>query len=157
MSTPEQQQPQFMLQRIYIKDTSFEVPHAPEIFLMNWQPKVDIELQNSAQALNTDVYEVTVLVTVTAKVEDKIAFIAEIKQGGIFTISGIPQEQVQQILGITCPNILFPYVREAISSLVTKGSFPQLLIEPINFETLYYQQMQQQNTQPANEETEIAH
>lgn len=153
MSTPEQNEPQFVLQRIYLKDVSFEVPHAPEVFLMNWQPKVDIELQTSSQALNENAYEVIVFVTVTAKVEEKVAFIAEVKQGGVFSISGIPEEQVKQILGITCPNILFPYIREEVSSLVTKGSFPQLLIEPINFEALY----QQQSAQTVATEIETAH
>lgn len=158
MSIPEQNQPQFLLQRIYLKDVSFEAPIAPEIFLMNWQPKVDIELQTTSQSLNTETYEVTVFVTVTAKVEEKVAFIVEIKQGGIFSIVGVPEEQIKQILGITCPNILFPYVREAISDLVTKGSFPQLLIEPINFEALYQQQqLQQQNPSSATIEAETTH
>lgn len=143
MSATEQNQPQFLLQRIYLKDVSFEAPHTPEIFLGNWQPKVDIELQTNSRLLNPDVYEVEIFVTVTAKIEEKVAFLVEIKQGGIFTITGIPEEQTKQILGITCPNILFPYVREAVSDIVTKGSFPQFLIEPINFEVLYQQQQQQ--------------
>jgi len=151
MSTPEQNQPQFLLQRIYLKDVSFEAPHTPEIFLVNWQPKVDIELQTSSQSLNPETYEVVVFVTVTAKVEEKVAFIVEIKQAGIFSITGIPEEQTKQVLGSTCPNILFPYIREAISDLVTKGSFPQLLIEPINFEALYQQQQLQQQNPPAAE------
>ena len=155
MSSPEQNQPQFVLQRIYLKDISFEVPHAPDVFLINWQPKVDIELQTSSEAINENVYEVMIFVTVTAQLEEKVAFIAEVKQAGIFSIAGIPEEQLKQVLGITCPNILFPFVREAISDLVTKGSFPQLLLEPINFEALYQQQLQ--NPPTATAETDIAH
>src|SRR5687768_17327708 len=120
MSTPESNQPQFVLQRIYLKDASFEAPSIPEIFLTTWQPKVNLELQNNFQQVSPGVYEATIAVTVTARVEEKIAFLVEIKQAGIFTLNGFPDEQQQQILAITCPNILFPYAREAVSDLVTK-------------------------------------
>lgn len=157
MSTPEENQTQFMLQRLYLKDASFEAPNIPEVFLANWQPKVDLALQNNFQLLSPGVFEASISVTVTARVEEKIAFLVEIKQAGIFSLSGFPEDQEQQILAITCPNILFPYAREAVSDLVTKASFPQLLLEPVNFEALYYQQQNEAAKAAPVEATETTH
>ncbi|CAM4438367.1 MAG: Protein-export protein SecB [Legionellaceae bacterium] len=144
MSTIEQNQPQFVLQRIYLKDASFEVPHAPEIFLTQWEPKIDINLETFAKNIGENTYESLIFVSVTASVDDKIAFIAEVKQAGIFSIANIPEDQINPILNITCANIIFPFLRSALCDLIVKGSFPQFLIDPINFEVLYQQQVENQ-------------
>lgn len=141
-----QQAPQLELgiQRIYIKDVSFETPNSPEIFTAEWKPNMDINLGTETKKLSDNIFEVVLKVTVTVKSEDKTAFLAEVHQAGIFMIKGLEESQLAPVFGITCPNILFPYVREAISDLVNKGSFPQLVLSPINFEALFAQQMQQQ-------------
>ncbi|MCD6048420.1 MAG: protein-export chaperone SecB [Gammaproteobacteria bacterium] len=141
----------FSIQRVYLKDCSFEVPHSPEIFRIEWQPNVEFELQILTQALADDVFEVIVAGTVTATVDKKVAFLAEVKQAGIFTLKNIPEEQMPLLLNIVCPNILFPYFRETVSSLTARGTFPQLTLDPINFEALYQQRLAQQATGNADE------
>lgn len=131
----------FSIQRIYLKDCSFETPHAPEIFREEWQPKVDFELQIMTQQLDVETYEVSIWGTTTANMNGKIAFLAEAKQAGIFTLRNIPTDQIPLLLNITCPTILFPYFRETISNLISRGSFPQLILDPINFEALYQQKI----------------
>ena len=138
------QEPQFKLQRIYCKDISFETPNSPSMFLGEWKPQMDLQLNTGMQKLDDDNYEVVLTVTVTVKSGDKTAFLAEVQQGGIFNITGVPEEQMNPVIGITCPNILFPYAREVVSDLVNRGSFPQLLLAPVNFEAIYAQQAQQQ-------------
>ena len=150
----EEQKKTFQLQRVYLKDTSFECPGAPEIFLQDWKPKMNVQLNSTARRLGEgNEYEVEITVTVTAKAEDekRTFYLVEVKQAGIFTIIGIDGEEQQQLLGAYCPNLLFPYAREVVSDLVAKGSFPQMLLQPINFEALYLQQreQQQQNTESA--------
>jgi preprotein translocase subunit SecB len=135
--------PQFGLQRIYIKDVSFETPHSPGIFREQWKPDMSLNLNTQVQELGEDLFEVTLSITVTVKSDEKTAFLAEVQQAGIFLIRGVPKEQMGPVVGITCPNILFPYARETISDLATRGSFPQLLLQPINFEALYAQRLQQ--------------
>lgn len=137
---------QFSIQRIYLKDCSFETPNSPDVFRIDWQPRVDFELQILHNELQAGVYEVIVAGTVTAKLDDKIAFLAEVKQAGVFTIQNIPAEQIPVILNVVAPNVLFPYFREAVSNLTVRGSFPQLSLDPINFEALYAQRIQQQLT-----------
>jgi preprotein translocase subunit SecB len=141
---PDEKKPQpeqrFEIQRLYIKDLSFESPNAPALFQTEWQPEVNIDLNVGHQALEDGNYEVVLTVTVTTKGGEKTAFLAEVKQAGIFTIAGFPKEQLDHMLGAFCPNILYPYAREAISDVVTRGSFPQLLLSPINFDALYQQQ-----------------
>ncbi len=132
------------IQRIYIKDVSFETPNSPEIFTAEWKPNMDINLGTETKKISDNIFEVVLKVTVTVKSEEKTAFLAEVHQAGIFMIKGLEESQLAPVFGITCPNILFPYVREAISDLVNKGSFPQLVLSPINFEVLFAQQMQQQ-------------
>lgn len=134
----------FSIQRIYLKDCSFETPHTPEVFQLNWQPNVDFELHINHQKLNDEVYEVVVAGTAVATIEGKTAFLAEVKQAGIFTLRNIPEDQIPLLLNIVCPNIIFPYFREAISNLTVRGSFPQLTLEPINFEALYQQRLAQE-------------
>jgi preprotein translocase subunit SecB len=135
---------EFSLQRIYLKDCSFETPHTPQIFRTDWQPQVTLELQTKTESLGEDSYEVVLGVTATAKVDDKVAFLIEVKQAGVFTIKDFSDEQRQEIMGLVCPGILFPYVREVVSNTIARGSFPQLLLDPINFEGLYRQQLEQQ-------------
>ena len=139
-------EPSFAIQRIYLKDCSFEAPTAPDIFRKDWQPNVEFELQVLQNKLADDVYEVIVAGTATAKIEDKVAFLAEVKQAGIFAMQHIPADQMPILLNVVCPNILFPYFRETISSLTTRGSFPQLTLDPINFEALYQQRLLQEST-----------
>jgi preprotein translocase subunit SecB len=135
---------EFSLQRIYLKDCSFETPNTPQIFRADWQPQVSLELQTKTEALGEDSYEVVLAVTATAKVDSKIAFLVEVKQAGIFTIKDFTDTQREEITGVVCPGILFPYIREVVSSTISRGSFPQLLLDPINFEALYRQQLEQQ-------------
>ena len=151
MSNDQEQQPaqqasqlELGIQRVYIKDVSFETPNSPEIFTAEWKPNMDINLGTETKKLSDNIFEVVLKVTVTVKSEEKTAFLAEVHQAGIFMIKGLEDSQLAPVFGITCPNILFPYVREAISDLVNKGSFPQLVLSPINFEALFAQQMQQQ-------------
>jgi preprotein translocase subunit SecB len=139
----QDQQPAFGIEKIYVKDLSLEIPGAPQIFIQREAPQVSIELTNAASKLEEGVYEVVITVTVTSKLQDKTVFLVEVAQAGIFQIRNVPQENIEMILGVTCPNILFPYAREAVSDLVTRGGFPPVLLNPINFEALYAQQKQQ--------------
>lgn len=134
----QQAQGQFALQRIYVKDLSFEAPHAPNTFLAAWQPEVNIELSTQAARLaDGQNYEVVLQLTVTVKNDNATAFLVEVKQAGIFLIEGVPEAQLQQLLGAYCPNVLFPYARETVSDVVARGSFPQLLLAPVNFDAVF--------------------
>lgn len=136
-------QAQFALQRIYIKDVSFESPKAPEIFREQWQPKVNLEINSSHKKLEEDLYEVVLQVTVTAKDEsDEVVYLTEIQQAGIFLVKGLEPEPLLQTLGAFCPGVLFPYARESIDGLVVKGSFPPLMLAPVNFDAIYAQSRQ---------------
>jgi len=149
----EEQKRAFQVQRIYVKDVSFEVPGAPEVFLESGQPKVSVQLGNQARKMNNADYEVVVEVTVTAEVNEKTAYIAEVKQAGVFTIKGAEQAEIDQLLGAYCPNLLFPYIREAIASLTGKGSFPPFHLQPINFDALYQQSQAKRAEAAAKNET----
>lgn len=138
------QQAGFSIEKIYLKDASLEIPNAPQIFTDRNQPQVGIELSNFAQQLEDNVFEVAIKVTVTSKIEDKTVFLVEVTQAGIFQIRGVPEENLEMIVGITCPNILFPYARESVSDLVVRAGFQPVLLNPINFEALFAQQKQQQ-------------
>ncbi len=140
-------QGQFAIQRVYVKDLSFEVPGAPKVFQSNWQPQINVQLSTEATALEGSYYEVVLGVTVTASLDDSIAFIAEIKQAGIFLMEHIPEEHLAQLLGAYCPNILFPFAREAIADVVARGSFPQLLLAPVNFDLVFAERQRQQAEQ----------
>lgn len=133
----------FDIQRIYIKDVSFETPNSPEIFLQEWKPKMDFQLGTEAHQIGENIYEVVIRVTVTTKVEEKTAFLAEVQQAGVFILKGFNDQEMAHMVGSYCPNILFPYIREAVSDLVVKGGFPQLLLAPVNFDALLAQHMQQ--------------
>ena len=133
-----QQGGQFALQRIYVKDLSFEAPGTPKAFTQPWKPEVNIEIGTGAtRAEDGKTFEVILTVTVTVKNEGSTAFIAEVKQAGIFFIDGVPDNQLGHVLGAFCPNVLFPYARETISDVVTRGSFPQLLLAPMNFDAVF--------------------
>lgn len=136
-------QPVFTIEKIYVKDASLESPNAPDIFLQREAPEVGIELGNTARAIGDGVFEVTITGTVTSKVGENVVFLVEVAQAGIFQIRNIPQENLEPILAVTCPNILFPYLREAVSDLVIRAGFPPVLLNPINFEALFIQQKQQ--------------
>ena len=135
----------FGIEKLYVKDASIEVPNAPQVYTNRTAPQVSVELANSASKLDNGVFEVSIKVTVTAKIEESTAFLVEVTQAGIFGIRGIPDENLEMILAITCPNILFPYAREAVSDMVTRAGFMPILLNPINFEALYAQQKMEEN------------
>jgi preprotein translocase subunit SecB len=152
-ATPEANATEFNIQRIYTKDISYESPNTPQLFREPWQPNVDVELNVNTVNLGEDNYEVKLSITTTVKCQDKMAFLAEVHQAGIFKIQGFPGPQLHRMLGSYCPNILFPYVREAISDLVVRGGFPPLYLTPINFDVLYEQQLQKQQESKTAETT----
>ncbi|MDC0067838.1 protein-export chaperone SecB [Gammaproteobacteria bacterium] len=134
------QESTFVLQRIYVKDVSFESPRSPEAFLKQWKPSVALELNSSNVSIGEDNFEVTLGLTVTAKNEaEEVIYLIELQQSGIFLIKGMTEEALGQTLGSFCPSVLFPYARESIDSIVTKGSFPPLMLAPVNFEAIYAQ------------------
>jgi len=145
------QQQQLSIHSIYLKDASFESPAAPGIFQSKAQPNIQINVGINTQQLGEDTHEVVLTVTATAKLDgDKTAFLAEVQQGGVFTLRGFGRDDLGPMLGIYCPNVLFPYAREAVANLVSKGGFPPLMLQPVNFEALYAQHLQQQG-RPAGE------
>ena len=148
--TEQNNESNFSIEKIYLKDVSFEAPAAPAGFTEEWSPSINMELNTQATSLDENVYDVELTITVTAKNNDKTSFLVEIKQCGIFIISGMDDATLNGMLGAYCPNLLFPYAREAISDLVTKGGFPQLLLAPVNFDALYAQHMQQADDQTVN-------
>lgn len=135
----EQQQPVFAIEKIYVKDLSLEIPNAPSIFLERDTPEINLQLGTKSQGIGEELYEVLLTVTVTAKIKDKIMFLVEAQQAGIFRIRHIPDEEIDPVLGIGCPNILFPYIREVVSDIVTRAGFPPVILNPVNFEALYNQ------------------
>jgi len=137
----EAQGPQFSLQRIYVRDLSFEAPKSPEIFRQEWTPSVELDLNTRQKPLEGDFHEVVLTLSVTVKTAGEVAFIAEVQQAGIFLISGLDAAAMSHTLGAFCPNILFPYAREALDNLVTRGSFPALMLAPVNFDALYAQEL----------------
>jgi len=146
-----EQQGQFNIQKVYTKDISFEAPNSPKIFTEKWEPQNNLDLNTNASPIGENTYEVVLSLTVTAKLGETTAYLCEIHQAGIFSIEGFSDSDLHGMLGSFCPNILFPYAREAVSDIVTRGGFPQLLLAPINFDALYQQHMQQ--AQAAETET----
>lgn len=129
---------QLLLQKIYLKDASLEVPLAPQIYTRAWQPQIDVQITTGLQPLSAEQHQVLLSVTVTAKLQQDVAFLAEVHQAGIFLIKGAAESaERQRMLGTECPNILFPFVRETVAELVARGGFPQLLLQPVDFESLY--------------------
>ncbi|MBL8484517.1 MAG: protein-export chaperone SecB [Rhodocyclaceae bacterium] len=143
----ESEQPVFSIEKIYVKDMSLEIPHAPQIFLMREQPAVEVQLHSEGKKVDEGVYEVTLTVTVTAKVGEKTMFLTETAQAGIFQIRNVPDQEMDAVLSIGCPNILFPYAREVVSSTIARAGFPPVVLAPVNFEALYFQRLQEQQNQ----------
>ncbi|MDG6778584.1 protein-export chaperone SecB [Thiomicrorhabdus sp. zzn3] len=141
------QQKKFIIQKIYTKDISFESPNTPGIFTAEFKPNLEVNLNVESKSLEEGVYHVVLRVTATTKVEEHTAFLCEVEQAGIFTLQGFNQEEMGYLLGAQCPNTLFPYARETVSDLVTRGGFPQLLLEPVNFEAMYHEHLQSQAAQ----------
>ena len=144
-----QAQPEFQIQRIYIKDVSFEAPNTPVGFQKEWNPEVKLDMDTQTQVLGQDVYEVALTLTVTCKLGEETAFLCEVKQAGIFTAANLDGTNLAHCLGAFCPNILFPYARETIASLVSRGSFPQLNLAPVNFDALFASHMAQLEAEQA--------
>jgi len=148
-----EQQPVFNIEKIYVKDLSLEVPNAPQVFMSQEAPQLEVQLSQNVQSLDGALFEVTLSVTVTAKAGEKTVFLVEAAQAGIFQIRNVPQTELDPILGMVCPNVLFPYARETISDTVNRAGFPPVLLAPVNFEALYQQRMAQQESP----KIEIAH
>lgn len=141
----EQLQPIFAIEKIYVKDLSLEIPNAPTIFLERETPEINMQLGGKNQTIEESLYEVLLTVTVTAKIKDKIMFLVEVQQAGIFRIQNLSDEEIDPVLGIGCPNILFPYLREAVSDVVTRAGFPPVILSPVNFEGIYQQKKAEAN------------
>ena len=156
-SSTEEQQARFVIQKIYTKDISFETPNTPDIFREEWKPELDLQLGNEYARIDDDNHEITLTVTVTAKVGDKVAFLVEVKQAGVFSLTGYSDQEMGPLVGSYCPNTLFPFAREVISDIVLKGGFPQLVLAPVNFDALYMNQIEQakqaKQQAPAAQET----
>jgi len=136
---------QFAIQKIYLKDVSFESPNSPQAFTDgDWKPQINVQINSSNRVIAQDTYEVVLDITVTAKQKENTAFLVEVKQAGVFTIAGFQQENLGGMVGAFCPETLFPFAREAVAELISKGGFPQLYLAPVNFNALYAQQLQQQ-------------
>jgi preprotein translocase subunit SecB len=158
MSETQPAQPGFGIQKVYVKDASVELPNAPRIFMAPHAPQIEVQLESSAERLDETIFEVVVSVTVTAKQDEKTCFLVEVAQAGIFEISGVPEQDLEPILGIACPNILFPYAREAVADLVGRAGFPALHLSPVNFEAIYVQRLQaQQEAQSGQTRSEVSH
>lgn len=140
----EQAEPVFSIEKLYVKDLSVEVPNAPQIYLDREAPNVSIQLQNSAQGLGDGAFEVVLKVTVTATLGDKTVFLVEVGQGGIFRVLNVPDENMEPLLSIACPNILFPYAREVVSDAITRAGFAPVVLQPVNFEAMYVSTLEQQ-------------
>jgi preprotein translocase subunit SecB len=144
-------QPIFNIEKLYVKDLSLEIPHAPGIFLERENPQIDLQLQTQAATIEEGVFEVVVTVTVTAKLpeKDKVMFLIEAKQAGIFQVRNVPADEMETVLAVLCPNILYPYLREVVSNVAVRAGFAPVLLNPINFESIYQQQKQQNQDQAA--------
>lgn len=143
-STNETHAPQFEIQRIFVKDMSFEAPNTPHTFVEEWKPEVSLNLETKSNRIQDNLHEVVLSITATVSTGKKTAFLIEVHQAGVFMINGFPSDQLHQMLGSFCPNILFPYAREVVSDTVVRGGFPQLILAPVNFDALYQQHMDQQ-------------
>jgi preprotein translocase subunit SecB len=141
---PQPNQPVFSIEKVFVKDLSLEIPNAPQVFLEREAPTVDIQLHHNSTSVEEGVYLTTLTVTVTAKLGEKTMFLVEAAQAGIFVARNIPGSELDAVLGIACPNILFPYVREVISDTVTRAGFPPVILSPVNFEAIYQAQRGQQ-------------
>ena len=151
-ATQEEQQAQFQLQKLYVKDVSFEVPNAPQVFQEEGQVEIKMNLAQKVEDLAEGVHEVLLTVTVTANLGEKVAYLAEVQQAGIFSIAGLNEQAKHAALNTLCPHTLFPYARRSITDLVADGGFPPLVLQPINFDQIYSQRMQEAQTQAQTSE-----
>jgi preprotein translocase subunit SecB len=149
MATDTNTTPMFQIQRIYLKDLSLEQPNSPQILLEQGQPAVEINLTLGAEPIADGMFEVTVMATVTTKINDKTLFLVEAKQGGIFEIRNIPEPTLRQILGINCPGIIYPYLRAMVSDVCTRAGFPPVLLSEVNFQAMYEAQQAELKAQAA--------
>jgi len=149
--------PVFTIERIYVKDLSLENPNSPRSFLLQESPQVDVSLQTRGEPVGEGIFESVLTLTVTAKIGEQTIFLVEVAQAGIFQIKNVPDTDIQPILGVHCPNILFPYARENIASAITRAGYPPVHLAPINFEALYMQQMQQAQAAQTAGTTATAH
>ncbi len=136
-------QPAFNIEKLYLKDLSLEIPHAPQIFLERETPQIDMQLNAQTEKIDDEVYEVVITATVTTKIGEKVMFLIEVKQAGIFRLSNLPEDDMEPVLAVLCPNILFPYLRETVSSVAVRAGFAPVLLNPVNFDTLYQQHKQE--------------
>jgi preprotein translocase subunit SecB len=143
----DEQQQQFTIQRIYVKDLSFEAPNSPAIFRKDWQPEVKLDLDTRSERLEENTFEVVLSLTVTATLGQETAFLCEVQQAGIFSVPAMSDAQMAHMLAAFCPNILFPYARETVSNMVNRGTFPQLNLAPVNFDALFAQYVQQRQAE----------
>ena len=141
-NSPEATQKNFGVQKIYVKDMSFETPNSPAVFTQDWKPEINLELNSQANKVADDVHEVVLSLTVTAKLGETTAYLVEVQQAGIFAMKGFADAELPPMLGAFCPGTLYPYARETVSDLVARGGFPQLVLAPINFDALFAQQIQ---------------
>jgi preprotein translocase subunit SecB len=148
----DEPQPIFSIEKIYVRDLSLEIPHAPKIFLEREAPEVNIQLHSKGERIDEGMYEVLLTITVTAKIKERTMFLVEVGQAGVFQIRHIPAAELDPVLGIACPTILFPYLRESVSDVVSRAGFPPVILNPVNFEALYQQGKQAEaNTEKAPE------
>lgn len=146
-AAPQQPAATFQIEKIYVKDVSLEIPNAPQVFMQQVQPQLEVRIDSGATPFAEGYFEATVTATVTAKAGERTLFLAEVVQAGIFQMRNVPADDVKPLLGIACPTILFPYLRETISDLVIRGGFPPVLLAPVSFEALYVQRLQQQTSE----------
>jgi preprotein translocase subunit SecB len=151
-AAPEQNAQELVLQNIYVKDASFEAPTGPNIQVTEWNPQFNLNMNTTASMMAESVHEVVLTITLEAKVADKVAYLVEVKQGGLFMIRGYTDDDTRRVVGAFCPGVLFPYARQAVSDLILRGGFPPFLLPPVNFDGLFQQSLEQaarQATQPA--------
>lgn len=153
-AAPEATGPQFSVEKLYVKDVSFEVPGAPQVFQEAAQPQLQMNLNQRVQRIGDNAYEVVLGVTLTCTVNDKTAYLAEVQQAGVFGLVGFDEQTLDMLLGTHCPNALYPYARQIISDLITAGGFPPFLLQPINFEALYMENMRQRAAQQESQDSQ---
>ncbi len=153
--TEQEAPPQlFEIQRIYLKDSSFESPSSPAVFIKSFNPDSNVQLHSNTNKLGDNLYEVELSITLTVKSDNEVAYLVEVKQAGVFSAKGYSDEQMGHMLGSYCPNLIYPFAREVISDLVVKGGFPQMLLAPINFDALYAQHLQEQDKPEKQDQAE---
>jgi len=158
MSDGQQQtQPTFQIEKVYVKDMSLEIPHAPKVFLEQVQPQLEVQINTGSENFADGYYEVTVTATVTARLGERTLFLAEARQAGIFQLRGMPAEELGPLLGIACPTVVYPYLRETIQDMIARGGFPPVILAPLSFEALYLQQQQNAAQGQLGPRVEAAH